>query len=196
MGDWSRLLLVFVGIGVVLLLATALFAPWSFYLGGHFHWLPYYQAVGHMHASTGDYTVSFYLWPASGGRSSYPYFRGWGTLCTPRGERYSLRTSGYMYTHPGTNLEGEKFELTMVPRPLKSHFEYTRDLQPRLDFRGTWQNPGLVMDDQGTLSRAFNPDGTLFQGPRRTQPAAREAVKVSFKEVTGWSALFADCREK
>jgi hypothetical protein len=52
--------------------------------------------------------------------------------------------------------------------------------RPRLTLRGRWQNPDLVMNDGGTLSAAFLPDGRLYDGPPRNQPRAREPLPVVF----------------
>jgi hypothetical protein len=49
------------------------------------------------------------------------------------------------------------------------------------------------MDDSGTLSRAFLPDGTVDRGPARNQPAAGKTVPIVLHEIP-WSRWFADCR--
>src|SRR5262249_16469378 len=68
------------------------FGPWSFYLGGTFRPLLVWQGTGLVHASSGDYILYLWMAPASGGRTfNFPAFNGWGSLCTPRGERYALR---------------------------------------------------------------------------------------------------------
>lgn len=45
-GSWLRLLFVLVLCGAAMLAATAVFAPWSYYTGGHFHPLPMWQGWG------------------------------------------------------------------------------------------------------------------------------------------------------
>jgi hypothetical protein len=46
--------------GVLLVAIIAVFAPWGFYLGGHFHWLPQSQGDGTMHATSGKNVVYLY----------------------------------------------------------------------------------------------------------------------------------------
>jgi hypothetical protein len=70
---------------------------------------------------------------------------------------------------------------------------FKNDNRPRLTFRGRWQNPDLVMDDEGSLSRAFLPDGTVYRGPARNQPRTGKPVTVVFHAVP-WSHWWNDCR--
>jgi hypothetical protein len=113
-GCLTQLLLIAV-IAVALYLATmAIFAPWSYYLGGRFHIVPGWQGVGTMHTASGDYALQLLISPEPYDRTfNLPYFRGWGTLCTPRGERYSMRVSAGMSEHPGTDTSGQRREISM-----------------------------------------------------------------------------------
>ena len=180
-------------VGTVFLVAIdAVFAPWSFYLGGRFHPLPLWQGVGTMRAKSGDYVLYVWLSPAPGGRTfNFPYFRGSGYLCTPRGERYTLRLSAGMNEHPGIDTNGKAFQIGMYRR--RWNYSWTLEGRPRLSLRGRWQNADLVMDDGGSLSRAFLPDGTVYLGPARNQPAARETLSIVLHE-TPWSGWFSNCR--
>jgi hypothetical protein len=191
-GCLTRLVLGLI-VGAVLLVAIdAVFAPWSFYLGGRFHPLPLWQGVGTMHSASGDYVLYVWMSPAPGGRTfNFPYFSGYGYLCTPRGERYALRLSASMNEHPGTNTNGKAFQIGLYQR--RWNYSWTLEGRPRLAFRGRWQNPDLVMDDGGTLSRAFRPDGTVYLGPPRNQPAARETLSIVLHEAE-WSGWLSDCR--
>lgn len=193
LGCLTQLILIAV-IGVGVYLATiAIFAPWSYYLGGRFHIVPGWQGVGTMHTASGDYALQLLISPQPGGRTfNFPYFRGWGTLCTPRGERYSMRVSASMFDHPGANTNGERMEITMYSRPWNYRLT-SNDGRPRLTFRGRWQNPNLVVDDGGTLSRAFLPDNTVYHGPPSRQPQAREALSLTLHEIP-WTSWLADCR--
>jgi hypothetical protein len=193
-GCLTRLVLILV-VGVALIVAIdGLFAPWSFYLGGQMHLPPGWQGVGTMHTDTGDYVLYLWMMPQPNGRGSlynFPYFRGWAYLCTPRGERFPLRLSASMHEHPGTDTNGMAIDISMYWRPW--HYSFSNEDRPRLSLRGRWQNPDLVMDDRGSLSRAFLPDGSVYLGPARNQPAAREMLPIVLHEAA-WSGWFSDCR--
>jgi hypothetical protein len=55
-------------------------------------------------------------------------------------------------------------------------------LAPKLQLFGKWDNPNLVMDDQGSLSHAFEPDGSLYTGNFKNRPNSRETVPVILRE--------------
>jgi hypothetical protein len=184
LGCLGRLLALCVLGAVAAALIAAVFAPWSFFLGGHFHLLPIWEGTARLKASSGEYVLSFWISPQPGGRTyNFPYFTGWARLCTPRGERYSLRVTGGMHEHPGTDTNGKDMHLEFYRRPWYYGLSGNWDRRPRLDLRGRWENPDLVMSDGGSLSRAFLPDGTLYQGPPQRQPAARETLRVVFHET-------------
>ncbi len=42
MGCLTRLVLTLLVIGAVMAVATYVFAPWAYYMGGRFHWLPWW----------------------------------------------------------------------------------------------------------------------------------------------------------
>jgi hypothetical protein len=191
-GCLTRLVLVLV-VGIALVVAIdAIFAPWSFFLGGKFHILPVWEGMGTLHAHSGDYVLSIWMAPAPAGRTfNLPHFRGYGYLCTPRGERYVLRLSADMQQHPGIDTNGLAMDIDMYQR--RWNYSWTLEGRPRLALRGRWRNPDLVMDDRGSLSRAFLPDGTVYLGPVRNQPLARETLTIVLHQ-TPWSAWFEDCR--
>lgn len=187
-------MVVFFVLGMIAVgLIMAIFAPWGFYLGGKFHVFPVWQGVGRFHASSGDYVLYFWLSPTRSGRTfNFPSFAGWGTLCTPRGERFKLRVTGGMLEKTGIDSNGKAMHLSLHRRPWYYTFTGTWDSRPRLDLRGRWENPDLVLEDGGTLSRAFLPDGSLYQGPPRNQPAAREKLRIVLHE-TGWLGFVSSC---
>lgn len=185
------LLLVLTPMGYVLI--HAVFTPWAFFLGGHIHLLPIWHGIGHMKAASGDYVLYFWIAPAPSGRTyNFPYFRGWGYLCTPRGERYPLRVSGGLHEHTWIDTNGKEMHLELYRRPWYWNFTGTWDHRPRLDLRGRWQNPELVMNDGGTLSQSFLADGTLNHG---LTPKPGEKLQIVFQEPP-WTGWFADCRVK
>jgi hypothetical protein len=194
LGCLTQLVLLLV-LGAVLVVGIdAIFAPWAYYLGGRFHVLPVWQGAGTLHAASGDYVLQLWMAPEPGGRTfNFPYWRGWATLCTPRGERYSLRLSASMFEHPGVDTNGQRMEISMYTRPW--NYSFGGDARPRLTLRGRWQNPDLVMDDGGGLSRAFQPDNTVYRGPGSRQPPARETVPIVVRE-TPWTAWLSDCRTR
>jgi len=159
-----------------------LFTPWAFYLGGRFHVLPLWAGSARAHTASGDYTLYVWLSPTSSGRlHNYPTFKGQAYLCTPRGERFSLRLSAYMFENAGTDTNGMEILLEMYQRGW--FWSLSGDGRPRLRLRGKWQNPDLVTNDGGSLSVAFLPDGRLYEGPSGKQPRARETVPVVFHNV-------------
>jgi len=184
----------FIAAGVVFVIALdAVFAPWSLRLGGGLH-LPGWQGIGTMHGDAGDYTLYIWLTPQPNGRGAlfhFPYFRGWGALCTPRGERFPMRLSAGMREHPGTDTNGMAMDLSMYSRPW--NYVFTSDDRPRLSLHGRWQNPDLVMDDGGTLARAFLPDGSVYRGPARNQPRLGKPAPIVLHPVS-WRRWFGDCR--
>lgn len=193
LGCLTRLLLGLVLATVLVDAIPAVFAPWSYYLGGRFHWLPLWQGRGQVHARGGDYVVYFWIMPTPPGRvSRTPAFRGWAVVCTPKGERLSLRTTAGLRGHDGTDTNGQGMRVTMYARPWYYNLAGTWDDRPQLEFDGRWQNPDLVMNDAGTLSRAFLPDGTVYRGPKRNQPPRGEPLPVVFHE-SAWWGLWPDC---
>lgn len=78
---WVVQVLGVLALGVVLLLTSnAVFTPWSFYMGGHFHLFPQWSGWGRMHSNlAGDYILYVQLSPTSGGRGTYravPHIKG------------------------------------------------------------------------------------------------------------------------
>src|SRR6185503_17408245 len=55
------------------------------------------------------------------------------------------------------------------------------DHRPSLEFQGHWQNPKIVMDDKGSISNAFNDDGTVYRVHVRNRPYATEIVPITLR---------------
>jgi len=157
--------------GIVLVLITAVFAPWGFYLGGTFHVIPYWQGSGTLQTANGKYVVYVLFYPRSHGIHGLPESSvgGSGALCTARGEIIPMKLGGGMRYGISKNTDGEKISFYMDRRTVVN---LNADRRPYIELRGAWHNPNLVMDDHGSLSRAFEPDGTLAtrKDPRRPYP--------------------------
>jgi hypothetical protein len=171
----------FLVLGTLCVIAlTAIFAPWGFFLGGHFHPLPVWQGWGKMHSAAGDYVLFVQMFPTSGGRRnslSGPSVRGSGIVCTPRGGRYSLRLTGNFLHNIGLDTNGQQLYLYLSQQ--LNFLNTNRDTRLRISFSGAWQSLDLVLDDRGTISRAFNSDGTLYTADPRKRPAASETLQVT-----------------
>jgi hypothetical protein len=71
----------------------------------------------------------------------------------------------------------------------------TGERRPSIELRGRWQNPNLVMDDDGSLARSFLPDGSVYSGQDPYRTYAREVVPVTFTEGP-YSDFKAACRAR
>lgn len=170
-------------LGVVVLYAIyAVFAPWAFYMGGRFHLYPGWTGWGRMHSNiAGDYVLFLSLSPATGGRGTYravPHIRGQGFLCTPRGERYSLRAGGDFGKNSGIDLQGRTAYIYA-----HQYSVFSGSTDPSLEFRGKWNNPDLLLDDQGSINRAFDPGGKLVTN-HHMRPYIQEVVPLILHEGT------------
>jgi hypothetical protein len=173
-----------IGTAVYLALLAAL-APWNYYLGGHFHWVPGWQGWGRMHSTTagGDYFMWIRLTPTIPGYRKSP-IQGYAYLCTPRGERFHLGLTGSLPKDHGTDLAGVPLQLNMADRPV--NWQFVRDHRPHINLYGSFGDSELIMEDRGSLANAFNPDGTVYRQPTQNhhQP---ENVHVTFKQSTPWA---------
>ncbi len=191
LGCLPQLIVVSILVTAALLLATGVFSPWAFYLGGRFHIIPYWQGWGRAHTKNGDYLWYVRIGPTS--KSSKMYLEtnlgGAANICTPRGENITLKLGGGMRKHLSLSTDGEAIHLYMDRVSWNSQF--TVDRSPYLELRGHWQNPKLVMDDKGTIARAFLPDGTLSHD--RKSPNLQEATPITFVEGS-YSDFSAACK--
>jgi hypothetical protein len=62
---------------------------------------------------------------------------------------------------------------------------------PSLDFHGKWSNPDLVLDDGGSLTRAFDPGGKLAAN-RHMRPYVQEVAPLTLHQGS-WSDFQAAC---
>jgi hypothetical protein len=178
---WQTLLVLLFGV-VLLLAIDAVFAPWSFYLGGKFHIIPYWQGWGTLHAKSGDYPLFVRFEPSPRSSRMYPssHVTGIGYLCTPRGERFRMSLGGDMRQHLNLSTDGEKMSLYLINWPAFTG-QFLTDHRPSINLRGHWQNPNLVMDDTGSIFRGFLPDGRVYTGHDPNHPYTGEIVPITLK---------------
>lgn len=180
LGCLPRLVLLLI-VGIVLVeLIIAVFAPWGFFMGGKFHILAYWQGWGTLHAKSGRYVVFVRFEPRSSGSRVYPHpgVGGNAYLCSPRGEIFRMNLGGGMRRGIGMNTNGEKISFYMNYRPVFYGILVT-DNRPSIELQGQWQNPNIVMDDHGSIQRAFNADGTVYHGGGPERPYKGEIVPVT-----------------
>src|ERR1051326_2556069 len=167
-------------LGVVLVLGiNAVFMPWSFYMGGHFHIIPNWTGWGQMHSKiAGDYAVYVNISSTTLAHSMHavPHIKGQGFICTPRGQTYRLRLGGDFEKTSGNNLQGKTVSLWG-----NNYSPISGSTAPSLEFRGRWNNPDLVLDDHGSLNRAFDPGGSLVTN-HRMRPYMQEVVPLTLHE--------------
>jgi hypothetical protein len=157
------ILMLFAGL-VVVGLITAVFAPWGFFMGGKFNLFAYWQGWGTLQAKTGKYEVFVLFYPRPSGSRVYPHpsVGGVGYVCSPRGQIFRMNLGGGMRRGIGTNTDGEKIDFYMNYRPAFT-WNFTSTRRPHIELRGQWQNSKIAMDDHGSISRSFAPDGTVYQ---------------------------------
>ena len=164
--------------GVVVLLGVmALVTPWGFYMGGHFHLIPQWSGWGQMHSKlAGDYALFVNFSPKTGRHLGLTHVSGNAYLCTPLGEQYKLRLSGDFENPHGTDLQGKTAHLYA-----NNYSTFSGGTAPSVDFRGKWSNPDLVLDDHGSLNRAFDPGGKLVTN-QHMRPYVQEVVPLTLHE--------------
>jgi hypothetical protein len=184
MGCLPRGLLVVAFLFAAFVAAPALFAPWGFFLGGRFHMLPWWQGWGRMHSPAGDYVVFVEMSPRpSGSRILYlPSVGGTGAVCTPRGQTFRLRLRGGFHRRLGSSRDTNGEEMSLSLSQNLNMLQTNRDTLLRFSLQGIWRNPDLVMDDRGTIARAFNPDGTLYAGDPGKRPPAGAPLQITLQE--------------
>lgn len=169
---------------VVVLLVTAIVAPWGFYLGGQFHIIPYWQGWGTLHASSGNYPVFMRFGPSfRRGSRMYPSsrLRGIAYLCTPRGERFRMNLTGDMRFSLPVKTDGEHISFRLMNWPALTG-GFVAQHRPFIDLVGYWRNPNLVLDDNSSLHRAFYADGSVIEKTPPNLPYKGEIVSVTITQ--------------
>ena len=169
----------------VVLLVTAVLAPWAFHIGGR--WTPgFWQGVGTLRTDSGDaYPLYIYFYPnfrsmsrlRLNGQRPTSGLRGTGWLCSAQGEKQLLDLSGDIYgTYLNTDGNQTGFRLLDFRRP----FRINPQVRRYFDLYGRWHGAELVMEDTGGWERNFHPD---LQNPKE---ASKERAKVTFTWGSYW----------
>src|SRR5215475_11638383 len=160
-GCFAQLVLLFAGMALFFIVFAAIAAPWGFYLGGHFHYLPYWQGMGTAHTPAGDYILYIMLYPDLRHPGRYSsWLAGDGNLCTPKGEKMHMRTFAGMEKHLDRDTQGNHIHIYMH-RISTLASSINGDYRPSIEFQGNWGKDEIPADDNNSLGRAFNPDGSV-----------------------------------
>lgn len=180
----SLLILLLLGPALIVVI-DLIFAPWIYSVGGRTRLLPTWSGVGVAQTAAGPYTIHIWFSPSPSGSRILPStsISGSGYVCTPSGQRYTLRVTGGASERVWKNMDGHAFHLSAYHRPIFSSL--TGDRRPRLSFAGQWVGPNLQMNDEGSLAQAFLPDGTLRPGVIGWH-AKENMVPITFIETTWW----------
>lgn len=172
-----------------LLVSSALFVfltPWAFFLGGTFHISPGWKGFGTLHAKSGDYAVYVQFWPVfrrNPNMRPMSQLGGMGYLCSPRGERFRMKLSGDMPPNLPMNTDGEAISLGIHYWPIFTG-GFITDHRPSISLRGHWKNPNIEMDDNSSIYRAFEPDGSVRKKTDPNLPYKGEVVPVTLRPGT------------
>jgi hypothetical protein len=177
--QWLVLLILLM---VLALGLPALFTPWGFFMGGRFHVIPAWSGWGKMHSSKagGDYVIMISISPKTGRRLGPAHVDGNAWLCTPRGEKFTLKLGGDFQRDIRLDTNGKTASFYMDNYNVKS--QLTGQHRPYLELRGKWNNPDLVLNDHGSIARNFAPDATLYGEHSPSRPYISEVVPVTLHE--------------
>jgi hypothetical protein len=188
-GGWPAIFGLLLVAAALLLGASALFYPWIYFAGGHWHALPEWRGWGHFKADGGDYALFIRMIPAPSGKGLHlsTGLKGDAYLCTPQGQRLHLALYGAMQKHLPLDVRGQPIYLGLRRRAVWAPWQdgsFREAGDPSLKLKGTWGERSITA--AGFLLRAR--DGA--QGTAEKSPGA--PVTVSFEEATGW-VLWPEC---
>jgi hypothetical protein len=168
-----------------LLVATIdlIFAPWIYSVGGRTRLLPVWAGAGIAQTPSGPFAIHIWFSPTPSGSRILPStsILGSGYVCTPTGNRYTVRVTGGTSGQIWKDMDGHAFHLSAYHRPIFSSL--TGDRRPRLSFSGRWVGANLQMNDEGSIAQAFLPDGSLSAGGSHTKESV---IPIIFSETTWW----------
>src|SRR5947209_15994060 len=145
------LLLALVGMAVI----ETVIGPWILTVGGRQRLLPVWEGIGDVQGPGGTYRLYLWFAPSTSGQRILPEaaVQGYSVLCTPRGERFSLKLYGGAPGHLWLRMaEGHDFNLRVFRRPRFAVSTSQMVAPPRSQFAGHWRGADLVMNDNGSFS--------------------------------------------
>jgi hypothetical protein len=163
---------------------NALFHPWIFYVGGHFHALPYWEGWSRVHSDEagGDYVLFVRLTTANRSSRLSPSsgVAGISYICTPKHERIRLSVSGGMAYKLPLDTIGQPITLEMLHRPWYSASH--TDSRPNLQVQGVWADRAIDADDHASIGDAFTADGSVIRADAPSVPHIPETLHFTLKE--------------
>ena len=159
---------------------AAITHPWIFTVGGHFRLLPQWTGAGQIEGPGGTYRIFVSFYPSRGGSRILPStsVRGGGFICTPSGRNYQVKLTGGAPLTVWSDMNNKPFTLSTYTRGAFS----SQHGPPELRLKGRWNGPNLILNDEGTLARAFAPDGSLIAHPGTPGPGK----EITFAETDWW----------
>jgi hypothetical protein len=188
LGDIVKLFFLLVILGVGYFVVIGVFAPWTYYLGGSFHLLPIWQGWGTIQEPSGNFPLYVFLSRPETGKLGISYMSGTAQLCTPRGEQFGYMRVIMAFQNKNFGLDSENQPVTLHIYNYGLSGRLNADHRPEFDLYGAWQGPNLVLEDHGSFTSAFLPDGTVYVGSPSNQPAA--GANLSITLVPGSPAQF------
>jgi hypothetical protein len=174
----------FVLLGLLIVLGyigiMAVTHPWIFTVGGRVRLLPSWEGAGEIQGPGGKYRIYISFQPSSAGSKVLPStsVTGTGWVCAPSDHSYQIRLGGGAHEVVWRDMNNKDFGLYIWHRTTWS----TAHQPPKLDFTGRWAGPNLVMNDKGTVARAFLSDGSLNAKPGASGPPQ----PITFVETQWW----------
>ena len=179
-------------LGLIGIMAVDLaFAPWIYRVGGRVRWLPVWAGTGVVQAPSGPYRIYLWFSPTPSGSRILPSasIKGSGYVCTPHGQRYSLRVTGGASGRIWNDMDGHTFHISANHRPV--FWQFNKDWRPWLSFSGEWVGPNLAMNDDASIEHAFQPDGTLRPDDGRWHPKTGALPIILTETPWRWGSI--DC---
>ena len=170
-----------IGLAIPIALVAAFFAitaPWGFFLGGSFHFIPWWSGFGNIHVTTGkDYVVYVRLSPTFSGSTTAgeTYLNGVGYLCTPSHARFRFSIAATMAKELSTDTRGQLIHLRLENSD-------GSERRPSFDLYGTWGEGTLAVADRGTMGLAFNADGTPYEATAPNQAPSLSPMEFTLHE--------------
>ncbi len=184
---WLRIFGVMLLALALMFAAQALFNPWIYFTGGHWHALPEWHGWGRFTADGGEYALYIRMMPRPTGA---PYLSkslgGNALLCTPGGQHLTLGVYASMAKHLPLDVRGQPVYLGISRRSVWapwSEASYRAARSPGLQLRGIWGDGAI--DATGFLRLAQ--DAAQGVADREKIP-----VTVRLEESSHWE-LWPEC---